>query len=119
MNDHINKTQRAYLDLVEHLVPTADELNDWLPTLRDVAPAELEELRALGPRANWSAAPYAGVFRQYVTERRRMLLEDYMTEHLSAADFAEWVGSFSGPMLDSMKLFRKWSAAPTYAVAAW
>ncbi|SFQ84168.1 hypothetical protein [Hymenobacter arizonensis] len=102
MNEHIAKTQRAYLDLVEHLVPTSDELNDWLPTLRDVAPAHLEELRALGPRANWSAEPYALVFRHYVTERRRVLLEDYMAEHLSAADFAEWVDFFSGDMLDGM-----------------
>lgn len=102
MNEHIAKTQRAYLDLVERLVPTADELNDWLPTLRDVAPAQLDELRALGPRANWSAEPYALVFRHYVTERRRVLLEDYMAEHLSAADFAAWVDYYSGPMLDSM-----------------
>ena len=102
MNDHIIKTQRAYLDLVEHLVPTSDELNDWLPTLRDVAPAHLDELRALGPLANWSAEPYAGVFRHYVTERRRVLIEEYMAEHLSAADFAKWVGFFSGPMLDAM-----------------
>lgn len=102
MNNHIANTQRAYIDLVEHLVPTSDELNDWLPTLCDMAPAELEELRALGPRANWSAEPYAGVFRHYVTERRRVLLEDYMAEHLSAADFAAWVDYFGGPMLDSM-----------------
>lgn len=102
MNDRIIKTQRAYDALVEHLVPTVDELNAWLPTLRDVAPAELEELRALGPRANWSAEPYAWVFRHYVTEQRRVLREDYMADHLSAADFAEWVDSFSGPMLDAM-----------------
>ena len=50
MNDHIINTQRAYLDLVEHLVPTSAELNDWLPTLRGVSPAQLEELRALGIR---------------------------------------------------------------------
>lgn len=31
MNEHIAKTHRAYIDLVEHLVPTADELNDSLP----------------------------------------------------------------------------------------
>ena len=102
MNEHIAKTHRAYYDLVEHLVPTSAELNDWLPTLLDVAPAQLEALRELGPQSNWSATPYAGVFRQYVTEHRRILLEEYMTEHLSATDFAEWVGSFSGPMLDSM-----------------
>ncbi|WP_046243214.1 hypothetical protein [Hymenobacter terrenus] len=96
------RTRQAYIDFVEHLVPTVDALNDWLPTLRDVAPAHLEKLRALGPRANWSAEPYAGVFRHYVTERRRVLLEDYMAEHLSAADFAEWVGSFSREMLHSM-----------------
>lgn len=64
-------------------MPTADELNDWLPTLRDVAPAQLDELRALGPRANWSAEPYALVFRHYVTERRRVLIEEYMAEHCS------------------------------------
>jgi predicted metalloprotease len=87
MNDHITKTQRAYIDLVEHLVPTVDELNDWLPTLRDVAPAQLDELRALGPRVNWSAEAYAGVFRHYVTERRHVLIEEYMAEYLSAADF--------------------------------
>jgi len=102
MNERIIKAQRAYDALVEHLVPTVDELNDWLPTLRDVAPAELEELRALGPRANWSASPYDEAFRHYVTERRRVLREDYMAEHLSAADFAEWVSFFSGPMLDAM-----------------
>jgi len=102
MNERIAKAQRAYLDLVEHLVPTADELNDWLPTLRDVAPAQLDELRALGPRANWSAEPYALVFRHYVTERRKVLLEEHMAEHLSAADFAEWVDFFNGDMLDSM-----------------
>ena len=102
MNDRIIKTHRAYIDLVEHLVPTVDELNDWLPTLRDVAPAELEELRALGPRANWSAEPYAWGFRHYVTERRRVLLEEYMAKHLSAADFTAWVDFFSGPMLNAM-----------------
>ena len=101
MNDHITKTQRAYLDLVEHLVPTSAELNDWLPTLRDVSPAHLEELRELGPRANWSGE-YGWPFRHYVTERRRVLIEEYMAKHLSAADFAEWVGSFSSETLHSM-----------------
>lgn len=101
MNDRIIKTQRAYNALVEHLVPTVDELNDWLPTLRDVAPAHLEALRELGPRAIWSGE-HAAQFRHYVTERRRVLIEEYMAEHLSAADFAEWVGSFSSEMLHSM-----------------
>jgi len=47
MNEHIAKTQKAYIDLVEHLVPTSAELSDWLPTLRGVSLAQLEELRAL------------------------------------------------------------------------
>jgi hypothetical protein len=102
MNEHIANTQRAYLDLVEHLVPTSAELNDWLSTLCDVAPAQLNKLRVMGPRANWSAEPYALVFRHYVTERRRVLLEDYMAEHLSTADFAAWVDYYSGLMLESM-----------------
>ena len=101
LSEHVANTQRAYNNLVEHLVPTSAELNDWLPTLRDVAPAHLEELRELGPRANWSGE-HAGQFRHYVTERRRVLIEEYMAEHLSAADFAEWVGAFSSEMLHSM-----------------
>lgn len=54
LSEHVANTHQAYNNLVEHLVPTSAELNDWLPTLRNVAPARLEELRELGPRANWS-----------------------------------------------------------------
>lgn len=64
LSEHVANTQRAYNNLVEHLVSTSAELNDWLPILRDVAPAHLEELRELGPRANWSGE-HAGQFRHY------------------------------------------------------
>ena len=101
LSEHVANTHRAYNTLVEHLVPTSAELNDWLPTLRNVAPARLEELRELGPRANWSGE-YGWPFRHFVTERRRVFIEEYMAEHLSAADFAEWVGAFSSEMLHSM-----------------
>jgi hypothetical protein len=86
----VTNAQYAFLAKVEGLLPTNDELNNWLITL-PVSSIEREQIRALGPLANWTAQPYAWSFREYVTDRRALLMVDYMAEHLSIEDYAAWV----------------------------
>lgn len=101
---HIAVTQIAYMNSIDALEPTPAEFNAWLPTLE--SPVEREEARALGRLGNWAVtAPFLASFRQFISEHRRLLIEDYMAEHLSVQQFAEWVrfhGREDGGLLDQM-----------------
>ena len=81
---------QGFLALVDGLQPTSEELNNWLITLA-VTPAEREQLRSMGPLANWSAQPHAWSFREFVTDRRGLFMVDYMAENLSSEDYSKWV----------------------------
>ena len=90
---NIDQASRAYFRLVATQVPTDAELTNWLAKLATtgVGPAVCEELRRMGPVANWSAEPYFISFRDYVAEHRCLEMVDYLAEHLSADDFTAWV----------------------------
>lgn len=90
LSERISTAQHGFLALVEGMQPTVEELNNWLITLT-VSPAEREQLRALGPLANWTALPRAWSFREFITDRRAVFMVDYMAEHLSSEDYAAWV----------------------------
>lgn len=95
---NIDQASRAYFQLVATQVPTEAELTNWLAKLAStgVSPTVCENLRLLGPVANWGVEPYCISFRDYVAENRRLEMVDYLAEHLSAFDFSAWVDFHSG-----------------------
>ena len=52
-------------------------MTGWLDTLH-ISQAVCEELRLLGPVANWSAEPYSSTYRTYVANHRSLHMVDYL-----------------------------------------
>ena len=97
---NIHLASQAYFRLVASQIPTEAEMTGWLDTLH-ISQAVREELRLLGPVANWSAEPYSSTYRTYVANHRSLHMVDYLAEHLSATDYAAWVEVIgNGPILE-------------------